>query len=258
MRVAIILPAFFLASALVWAQQPPPAQNPGVGQPQLDDVLFGWEKTFTGLQSLQAECTRTTLDKVFNTKEVFKGVAKYRKAPGPGSSQASLELYKQTPQGPSPTIYEKYICSGTYLYEYSPANKVIRVHTLPEPKPGQVADDNFLSFLFGMKAAEAKNRYQLSLAPSDQYYHYLLIQPKYPQDKADFTTARLSLLRSNFLPRQVWFHQPNGNEVTWDFPRSQAGVDIPAADFQKPATPAGWKVENVPVEAKAKIRSNGP
>src|SRR5438034_11483341 len=131
MRALFALPAFFMASALVLAQQPPPVQNSGGFQ--LDDVLSGWEKTFSNLQSLQADCKRTTVDKVFNSTEVFKGVAKYRKAPGQFGSQASLELYKQTPQGSSPTIYEKYICTGTYLYEYAPANKVIRVHTMPQP-----------------------------------------------------------------------------------------------------------------------------
>ena len=255
MRVLFILPALLLTSALVSAQQQPPPPS----STQLDDVLFGWEKAFAGLQSLQAECKRTTKDKVFGTTEVFVGVAKYRKAPGQGGSQASLELYKQTPQGPSPTIFEKYICTGTYLYEFAPANKVIRVHTLPTPKPGQVADDNFLSFLFGMKAVQAKARYQLSVSPSDQYYHYLNILPKTPEDKADFTTARLVLRRDNFLPAQVWFHQPSGgNEVMWDFPRSQVNVNIPAAEFQTPATPPGWKLERIPTDAKAKIRSAGP
>jgi TIGR03009 family protein len=253
MRFLLVLPALLLASAVVLAQQPPPPPP----STQLDDVLFGWEKTFAGLQSLQAECKRTTRDKVFGSTEVFVGMAKYRKAPGQGS-QASLELYKQTPQGPSPAIFEKYICTGTYLYEYSPANKVIRIHTLPTPKPGQVADDNFLSFLFGMKAVQAKQRYQLSLSPSDQYYHYLNIQAKSPEDKSDFTTAQLVLRRDNFLPARVWFHQPNGNETTWDFPRSQSNVNLPAADFQTPNAPPGWKIERVPTDAKSKIRSAGP
>jgi TIGR03009 family protein len=260
MRALFVLPALLLASTLVAAQQgAAPAQDPNA---QLDLVLMGWEKTLTSLRSLHVECQRTTVDKVFRTTEVFKGSAKYLKTPGPGQgSRASLELYKLTAQGPSTTVFEKYICTGTFLYEYSPANKVIRVHDLPQPKAGQISDDNFLSFLFGMKAVEAKQRYQLSLTlPSvpDKYYHYIQIQPKLAQDKADFTTAQLVLMRDSFLPRRVWFHQPNGNEITWDFPQVRRDVDIPPAAFEQPRLPQGWKFDRVTGDARPKVRGNGP
>jgi TIGR03009 family protein len=259
MRALFVLPALLLTSAFVAAQQgAPPAQDPNA--PQLDAVLAGWEKTFASIRSLQADCQRVTLDKVFQSREVMKGTAKYLKAPGPGQgSRASLELYKQTAQGPNPTIFEKYICTGTYLYEYAPASKVIRVHDLPQSKSGQISDDNFLTFLFGMKAVEAKQRYELTLTPpSDKYYHYLQIHPKMAQDKADFTMARLVLRRDNYLPAQVWFHQPNGNTQTWDF-QASANVDIPPSAFEKPNLPKGWKLEKMQGDAKAnKIRSTAP
>jgi TIGR03009 family protein len=253
MRALYVLAAFLMASALVLAQQgAAPVPNSSA---ELDAVLAGWEKTLTSIRSLHAECQRTTMDKVFQTKEVFKGSAKYVKAPGPGQgSRASLELYKLTPQGPSATIFEKYICTDTFLYEYSPANKVIRVHDLPQPKTGQISDDNFLSFLFGMKALEAKQRYQITLTPPYEYYHYLQIQPKLAQDKADFTLAQLVLRRDNFLPARVWFHQPNGNETTWDF-QARRDVDIPIAAFEQPKLPQGWQFERA--QAKPKVRGNG-
>jgi hypothetical protein len=106
---------------------------------------------------------------------------------------------------------------------------VIRIHQLPPPKPGQVADDNFLSFLFGMRAAEAKSRYQLTYVPpgpDDKWYYYIKIQPIHPADKHEFTEARLALNNKTFLPAQVWFQEPNGNEVTWDFTKVINGADI--------------------------------
>lgn len=253
-------PALLFLSAFAFAQQDPPAQDPNAAK--LDEVLNNWEKAMTSVQSIQVGCTRITLDKTFNNKETFKGMAKYLKSGLPGQgSRASLELYKDTDKGPRQDIFEKYICTGNFLYEYSPANKVIRVHELPPPKPGQVADDNLLSFLFGMKAAEAKQRYALTYVPppaTDKWYYYLKVQPKHAQDKADFTEARLVLLQSNYMPRQVWFHQPNGNEVTWDFPQMQTNVEIPLAHFQQPALPQGWQFEKMPGQSKPKVRSSGP
>ena len=43
-----------------------------------------------------------------------------------------------------------------------------------------MANDNFLSFLFGMRAAEAKRRYDLKLEREDQHYYYIMVLPRLP------------------------------------------------------------------------------
>src|SRR5262249_3594415 len=152
-----------LAGAVVCAQQAqpgaPPAANPG----RLDALLVAWEQKMQSVQSLSAECTRTTVDKTYKSTDVFEGKALYV-----NPDRASLYMVKKN----KPDVYERFLCTGTFLYEYVPANKIVRVHALPPRKPGQVADNNFLSFLFGMKAEEAKRRYQLSLAQEDQHWVY--------------------------------------------------------------------------------------
>jgi TIGR03009 family protein len=247
-----ILVLVVIGSALTAQPAAPPAPDPNAAK--LDEVLGKWEKAMTEVQSLLAFCNRTSIDKVFQTTEVFEGTAKFVKSAQPGhSSRASLEMRKKN----RPEIYEKYICTGTYLYEYAPQNKVIRIHELPAPKPGQVADDNFLSFLFGMKAAEAKRRYQLTYVPpaaNDKWYYYLKIVPVAVADKADFTEARLVLSNSTFLPRQLWFRQSNGNEVTWDFPKVINGAEIRLTEFATPALPAAdWRFVRVPRETPARV-----
>jgi TIGR03009 family protein len=232
------------------AQQAPQAP-PAAAPPALDGALARWEAAMGGITSLVAQCTRTTVDKTFQTSKVFEGQAKYLKVSH--SNMASLEMYQRGRKD----IYEKYICSGTFLYEFSPENKVIRVHDLPKPPPGQVADDNFLSFLFGMKASEAKRRYQLTWTPpppNDRWYYYIEIRPRDASDKADFTKARLVLNASTFLPRQLWFEQPNGNEVTWDFPQLTTGADLRAQEFAEPRLPDNsWRMVRVPRDAQPPV-----
>src|SRR5947199_27600 len=84
---------------------------------------------------------------------------------------------------------------------------------IPSPPPGQVSDDHFLTFLFGMKAEQAKQRYELKVTREDQYYIYLDVTPRSPQDRSDFVRAQLVLSKESFLPRQLWFEQPNGSTI---------------------------------------------
>jgi TIGR03009 family protein len=223
-----------VVSGAAAAQSAPPAAGN-----QLDGILERWEQEMRSIQTISAKCVRTSLDNtaVMNRQETFEGTAKYMK---PNLAMLEMRLRGR------PDVFEKFICTGTYLYEYAPANRQIRVHELPPAKPGQVADDNLLSFLFGMKAEEAHRRYALKLAEQDQWYYYVDIQPRFPQDKADFQKARLVLNKQSFLPRQLWFMQPNGNEIRWDIPKIESGVAINRQEFLSPQIPQGWQLVRVP------------
>lgn len=216
----------------------------GAPQENVDTVLRGWEKAMTDLRSFAAVVDRETLDKALQGKDQFKGYAMFVKAKNKDDgSRAILQLTKTT----NAKVFEKYICTGTFLYEFAPATQVVRVHNMPQTKDG-AQQESFLSFLFGMGAEQAKARYDMTLVfpkdGPDKNYHYLRIKPKLDQDKRDFNEARLSLYRSNHLPAQIWYHQPNGNEITWNFSKLQVDVEIPATYFE-PKLPEGWKVERI-------------
>jgi TIGR03009 family protein len=217
---------------------------PAAGQENLDTVLHGWEKGMTELKSFYVLIERTSIDKALNARDEFKGYAMFVKAPPKQTgSRARLELNKVN----NAQVYEKYICTGTYLYEFAPASNTVRVHNMPQNKGGPDQSESFLSFLFGMGAEQAKTRYHMDHIvpnPPDKFYHYIRVRPKLDQDKADFTEARLSLLRTNMLPAQVWYHHANGKEITWNFTKHQVDVDIPATYFQ-PDVPPGWKMQRV-------------
>ncbi len=250
------LSVLVVIATLAPAQQP--INPPPPVDPRLDAVLLNWEKAMLNVQSLTAEVKRTKLDKTYQTTELFEGTANYlRGAPGQ-TSRASLELFKKN----QPQVFEKYLCTGNFLYQWSPAEKVIRRHELPPPKAGQLADDNFLSFLFGMKAEDAKARYHMTYVPApanDKWYQYLRIQPKQAADKADFIEARLVLLSNSYLPRQLWFLQPTKDEVTWDFPRVLSPANLSPAHFGTPQVPAGWKFDTVSQKTPPPrvLRNNG-
>jgi TIGR03009 family protein len=236
----LTLITLLLGGAALSAQQPSNgAAAAAAVNASLDAVLGRWEQSMKSVTNLTAQLNRTTLEKAFQTTEVFEGTAKYMKP--------NMAILFMTKRG-KPEVYEKYMCSGNYLYEFAPRDKVIRVHEMPRPKQGNVADDNLLSFLFGMKAADAKARYELTLLPSpanDRWYSYILIKPRSAADKNDFARARLVLNSTTFLPRQLWFEQPNGNEITWDFLKIDTKTELKRAEFMPPQLPRDWKMEQV-------------
>jgi TIGR03009 family protein len=242
-----------LMSAPLWGQLP---DDPKERTKWLDAVLDNWELVMTKVQTLEAKCERTTDDKVFNNKEIYRGSAKFMKGTGPGmTSRASLYMQNVN----NTKVYEHLILSGAFLYEVAPAAKEIRVHKLPEPQAGQNVDHNLLALLFGMKAKDAKQRYQIDLVKADQHYFYLRVEPKMQNDKADFAVAQLALVRSTYLPRQLEFQQANKNVVRWDLPEIQTPANLRPADFEPPALPAGWKMNQIPSggAGASKVRSTG-
>jgi TIGR03009 family protein len=254
MRVfGLVLAALLAAAAPADAQQnPAPPAAPAQPPQALDNYLLRWEQEMQKVQTLQAQLARIDRDKTFNTVTKLDGYAAYRKA-GTGPTALNLAMLEMRPEGKQ-EVQEKYICTGTFLYQFSPASKEIKVFELPKPKPGQVAEDNFLSFMFGMKAEEARRRYEMTLAKEDQYYIFVDILPRFPNDRADFKRARMVLNKSNFLPRRLWFEQPNGSETTWDIPRIQSGAELDRRLFDPPQTPPGWRMVNVPKQAETQPR----
>lgn len=212
----------------------------------LDALLIQWEQKMKSVTSLAAEVSRTETDPVDKKPVVYSGVAKLMRP-----DRAMLYLQKQT----NPQVYEHYVFTGKFLYEVRPQTKTMKIHALAPPKPGQVVDDNFLGFLFGMKAEDAKRRYSIALHKEDQYYYYLMIEPKLTEDRAEFTKARLALFKGTWLPRQLEFELGNQSTVKWDIPRIDTSAAVNVNDFREPQVPRDWQVIQVPQQ---QLRSAPP
>jgi TIGR03009 family protein len=211
---------------------------------KIDQHLRAWEQQMRKIQTLKAVLSRTDRDKVTQAATQYTGHAQYMKS-GTGPSARNLALLEMKLAGKN-DLAEKVICTGTFLYQFLPAQKEIRRYELPRRRPGQVADDNFLTFLFGMKADEARKRYELTLSKEDAWYIYIEVTPRLAADRATFTRARFVLNRYSYLPRRLWFEEGNGNEVTWDIPRVQTGVAVDRRVFEAPKPPRGWKLVTKP------------
>lgn len=254
-RHSIALFSMMCLVSLGHAQEKAPAAPapPPVGTPQqLAEVLTKWETAMTAVSTFAADLKRVEVNNTWKRTEVWTGVARYMRVQA-GSQASNLAFLHQ--ENKERKIWERYINTGEFLYQYVPKDAEIRVHTLPKPKPGQPAEDSFLSFLFGMKADVARQRFDLVLHyPNDPNWVVVHVKPRHDSDRVDFQQARLVLDRKTFLPKQLWFEQPAGDQVTWELEKVATNIEIDRKTFVPETN--GWKVTKVtpkPTEAAPRV-----
>jgi TIGR03009 family protein len=248
MRGLLILTVLLLTVATLSAQPPTEASKKtpeqlAADERRLDMYLVMWEKKMAEVRSLSTVLNRVDTDTILKQATQYEGWAAYMKA-GSGSNVLNKAILELKVKG-SKEIAEKIVCTGTYIYNYLPARKIIEQHEMPKNKIGELGENASLGLMFGMKADAAKKRFHLSLYKEDANYLYIDVLPKEPADKAEFVRARLVLTIKTMLPRQVWLEQPNGNTTLWDMPNSGANVNLDPKYFDKPIPPKDWKI--VPV-----------
>ncbi|HEY2838993.1 MAG TPA: TIGR03009 domain-containing protein [Pirellulales bacterium] len=224
-----------------------PAAPAAPANPRLDALLADWEKSMKGVESLMAAVTLSEVDALTKTTEVYEGQVKFMRP-----NMADLYVAKKS----NPQQYKRYLCTGNYLYDFSPREKRIRAYPLPPRAAGQpIADNTFIGFLAGMSAVEAKRRFQLSMLVSpqnptgeDNYYAYIKVEPRFGEDKAEFSVARLAILKSTMMPAEMRFITPTGDEVRWTISSIQtnAASRVARTDFGPPQKPNGWTMDNMP------------
>jgi TIGR03009 family protein len=240
-------PPIVAEAAFPTPQRPPPDADP---EQMLAFVVARCSQAMAKLERSSAAVRRTHLNNTFGKTEVYEGTLKYLRQDTGQPALALLEMADSKDR----TSIEKLLFTGTQVYNFDFGRKIVRIHDLP---PLWVGDTNLMELLIGMPVADVSRRYQLRLvrAPKEepQQYHYILVAPKTPADKRDFTTARLVVSAADFLPRQLWYRQPDGDQITWDFTMKANDATVTAQTFAAPPLPAGWRVERTtaPVAAPA-------
>ena len=117
----------FLAAPALLAQQPQytrPVQAPPLNVPANDslmNLLQQWEQQMKNIKAIDATVSRTTIDKVDDTRVVYEGTAKLLRP-----DRAELYLRKKT----NPQIYERIVLTGNFLYQFVPQEKKLRATQL--------------------------------------------------------------------------------------------------------------------------------
>jgi TIGR03009 family protein len=226
-----------------FAQQAPPQATTGTPE-QLNAHLARWEKEMAAVQSFSSTCTRTDVNKVRNSNTQLSGVVKFLKVDAGGGKVDKLALLSLVPTAKGDQGYfEKFICTGDLLYQFSPSEKTIWIYKMN----GGIAADSLVNMLFEMKADALKKRYDMTLTyptgKEDANYIYIDIKPKHERDKVEFERARVVLYKANYLPCQLWFQEANGDYHTWGLSEVKANEKIDRTEFVSPEKPKGWEMK---------------
>jgi TIGR03009 family protein len=235
------------------------AQAPGVapGQPvvpaaapaaNLDAHLGGWERKMADITNFRVEIALTRTDNVFKKEKKYTGVVLCMKP-----NYAILRL--DYAADPSKSDYEAVICNGKSLFVYNGLEKTMTEHKIANqanPKAG--VDNLMVDFLSGLKAKDAKDRFDISLMNEDANYVYLDIKPRVEKDKLEFQQLRLALFGPKtpfpYLPCKVIKVNPNGDTETWDFSKHQLNLQgIDESTFKYVKVP-GFTERQAPMNAQ--------
>jgi TIGR03009 family protein len=246
-----------LIAASVVSAQPPavpgqpvrPAPAAKAPDPKLDAHLGAWEKKMSGVHNVHTKIELKRTDNVFKKDTNYKGVVLCMKP-----NLAVLRL--DNAADPTKADYEAYICDGKSLFVYEGLKKTITEIPIPQNQAG--VDNLMLDFLAGMKANVAKQRFDITLFKTDEYYIYLDVKPLRPADQREFKQLRLALYgpgpataKFAYLPAQVFMLKPNDDTEVWKFTNTQ--VDVPGVEAKaftfKPIP--GWKQQKAPPQPVA-------
>ncbi|HEY1786192.1 MAG TPA: TIGR03009 domain-containing protein, partial [Pirellulales bacterium] len=199
------------------AGAPPPAptapfQLTAREQEQLEKTLARWEEQNSKTKTFKCKFKRWEYDNELtddqakdHCRSVGAGEVKYKQP-----DHGSFEIKELTEFNGNDHKYEKrgiadgldhWVCDGTAIYEFVPADKKLKVHPLPKEMQGEAIADGPIPFIFGAKVDKMKQRYWIhDITPKEEISQRLWLEvfPKYQHDAVNFSSAILVLTAPDF------------------------------------------------------------
>ncbi len=186
----------------------------------LDQVLSVWEQRTAMVTRFQCEFTRWEYDPGRHPTApvtIASGVIKFSK-PDKGMFRVD-DMQSVADKSPNPQYQvnprrphgEYWICDGNWVHNMDRnEKKAIRTELPPEMRGNQIHLSP-LPFLFGVKAAEIKQRYWVRTIQPPQGNNDVWIEawPKRPDDAGNYSRVQVVLDRADVLPKAMFVFLPH-------------------------------------------------
>lgn len=203
--------------------------KPDPVSPELEKILRDWETESAKIKSLHGKHTRRQFNKTFEVEKVSEGEF-FLETPDKGridmlaiKPKAGEVSKRQNAEGKPYSLEqgqsERWICTGTEIYEFNEDEDTYSLTELPENMRGKNIIHSPLPFLFGMKAAEAKTRFNLTLIAVDPKKDIVQLKavPRLDSDRKNYSEAYIILDTKRFVPNGVRLFDPHGEETIYMF-----------------------------------------
>jgi TIGR03009 family protein len=279
--VALISTGFALAVGQDQSNDRPAPARPKAAAPApppdpaaMDQILMDWETQSAKLKSLEVSIYRIDSVPAWGEEEHYLGSAAFR---APQLAQLDFRKVKlQTKPDPKDkskqifvplqknnqivsTPYETIVCTGEEVWHYRSDVKQIIIYPLDKDQRKRAVEEGPLPFLFNMRAAEAKQRYQMVLKGENNKVFLVMIKPLLKEDKDSFSVAWVYLDRNFLLPTRIVLVSPD-KKSSRDFRLSDIRANRPVDNRKFVGVDPGkpWKIERNPgAAAPADARGRG-
>ncbi|MDX1968137.1 MAG: hypothetical protein SFV23_13260 [Planctomycetaceae bacterium] len=193
--------------------------------PKLEQILKDWERESAKIKVLQGEHKRSEFNKVFGVEKQSKGMF-YFEAPDkgridmqgievkPGAKSSMVDPVTMEPYELACGADQGWICTGNEVLVLTPSEKQFEAFPIPPNMQGANIIQSPLPFLFGMKADDAKRRFQLTLRGQNEKAYVIGAVPRLQMDAQNYSHAMISLDKVTFIPRGVQLIDPAGTLMT--------------------------------------------
>jgi TIGR03009 family protein len=191
--------------------------------PELEQILRNWEQQTAKITKLQGDTRYREYDKTFSVE--YRGEGRFAfEAPDRGNYElrpakiakgetSSVKTDDKQPYELKPKDAERWICTGDEILRIDETHKTYEVVPIPEERRGDRIIEAPLPFLFGMKAEQAKQRYQIELVKDADQEIVLKLRPNWSGDAANWSQATVVIQKTNYLPREVRLIAPGGTSM---------------------------------------------
>lgn len=191
--------------------------------PELEQILRNWEQQTAKITKLQGDTRYREYDKTFSVE--YRGEGRFAfEAPDRGNYElrptkiakgetSSVKTDDKQPYELKPKDAERWICTGAEILRIDETHKTYEVVPIPEERRGDRIIEAPLPFLFGMKAEQAKQRYQIELVKETDQEIALKLRPNWSGDAANWSQATVVIQKTNYLPREVRLIAPGGTSM---------------------------------------------
>lgn len=224
---------------------------------KLEKLLSVWETQSSRLKTLDVQIERTDKSRAFPDEEVHYFGRAILQAPNRAFLNLDKVVVNEKTNKQVRVPFSQIRCTGDEVWQYKPETKQIFIYPLGKDQQQRALEEGPLRFLFSMRKADARARYQMDLLKDEPGYYVISVLPMQQIDQESFSQALLQLESKYLLPTRIVLISPNGKD-TEDYKLSQHKANDPVApqNFEGILV-KGWDIKRNPGEGLAPAQSRG-